>query len=489
MLSVLFYLACAGLVLMLSLVFPILVGAAAGETDVAARLGIHLLLGSFVFGAFVLAIIQRQRRIPRIGRLSLVCGVWVVLPVFAALPIADISNLGLTDAMFESFSGLTTAGSTVIQSLESWPVALIFWRVQLQWLGGYLAILTVVLFIAPMGVGGLTSPTRTLIANANPTQTQGRMLYLTQRFALIYLIMTALCFVGLFLSGIPGFRALMLSMAAVSTGGFLPFETSFDANVSLVGMFVFAVFLLLGATSIFWQSMLLGGELRRLGKHRESYSIIVLIGILTLVIFILIVRGTSGDESYAITAAVEGFLAAASLVATSGVESRPGIFALLPLVVVMFVVFVGASAFSTSGGIKHYRLGGMIIQSWGELDKLIYPNAVRAQHFSPEGSGIAPMKAIWSFFLAAILVISIGTILVAASGIEFEAALTATIVNFSTAGPVYNSGWAAPDAPDWPSYWEFSQGSKWVLIAVMLLGRLEILVAVGLFSTKYWRNR
>ncbi len=253
-------------------------------------------------------------------------------------------------------------------------------------------------------------------------------------------------------------------------------------------MFVFAAFLLLGATSIFWQGLLLGGEIRRLGKHRESYSVIALIGVLTTLIFILIFRGTSGDESYALTAAVEGFLAAASLVATSGVESRPGIFALLPLVVVLFVVFAGASAFSTSGGIKHYRLGGMIVQSWGELDKLIYPNAVRSLRFGTGEHDIDLMKAIWSFFLAAILVIGVGTILIAASGIEFEAALTATIVNFSTAGPVYNSGWAAPDSPDWPPYWEFSQASKWILIVVMLLGRLEVLVAVGLFSVKYWRS-
>ncbi len=217
MLSVLFYLACAGLVLTLSLAFPILVGAAAGEADVAARLSVYLLLGSFVFGAFVLAIIQRQRRIPRIGRLSLVCGVWVVLPVFAALPIADISNLSLTDSMFEAFSGLTTSGSTVIQSIESWPESLVFWRVQLQWLGGFLSILTVVLFVAPMGIGGLTSRTRTLIANANPTQTQGRMLYLIQRFALIYFVMTVLCFLGFFLTGVSGYQALMLSMAAIST--------------------------------------------------------------------------------------------------------------------------------------------------------------------------------------------------------------------------------------------------------------------------------
>ena len=488
MLAVLFYLACTGLALTVSLLAPILVGLAVGEDAVAMRLGVYLLLGGFVFGAVVLAIVERQRRMPRIGRLSLVTAVWFVLPLVAAIPIMDISQLSLTDSLFEAFSGLTTTGSSVIQSVESWPVSLVFWRVQLQWLGGFLSIITVVLIVAPLGIGGLTSRTRTLVAHLDQARTQGRLLFLISRFAIIYLVMTLLCFLGFFLSGTSGYDGLTLAMTAVSTGGFLPFASSLDTVLNRFGLFVFAVFLLFGATSIFWQGMLLGGEVRRLGQHRESYSVIGLVALLTIAIFFLIAQGTAGDDAYVATAVVEGFLAAASLVATSGVESRPGVFALMPLVIVLFVVFAGASAFSTSGGIKHYRLGGMIVQSWAELDKLIYPHGVRSRKFGSMHHDIDLMKAIWGFFLAAILVIGVGTVLVASSGIEFEAALTATLVNFSTAGPVYNSGWAAPDMPDWPDYWQFSTFSKWVLMLVMLLGRLEVLVIVGLFSLKYWRS-
>ncbi|MDD9911011.1 MAG: hypothetical protein OXR62_15135 [Ahrensia sp.] len=488
MLAVLFYCACLGLMMTASLAGPIFVGLLNSEYDVALRLSIYLLLGGFLFAALVLGILHRQRRMPRIGRLALVALVWLTLPLVAAIPIFDISALNFSDSMFEAVSGLTTSGSSVIQTLETWPRALIFWRSQLQWFGGYLWIISLILIVAPLGIGGLTSHTRTLIAHSDQAQVQRRMVQLAGRFAIIYVGSTALSFLAFFLTAVSASDAVLLAMAAISTGGFLPFETTLDQVLGRVGMVIFGLFLLLGATSIFWQSMLLGGEFKRLGRHRESYSIIALTIALALLVTVLIATGSANEQGAIVTALAEGFLAASSLVATSGVESRPGVFALLPLVVVLFVVFLGASAYSTSGGIKHYRLGAMFVQSWGELDKLIYPNAVRSRHFGTATRDIEVMKAIWSFFLATLLVIGLGTIIIASSGVEFEAALTATVVNFSTAGPVYESGWAAPDMPDWPDYHAFSAASKWALMAVMLLGRLEVLAIFGLFSFSFWRT-
>ena len=99
------------------------------------------------------------------------------------------------------------------------------------------------------------------------------------------------------------------------------------------------------------------------------------------------------------------------------------------------------------------------------------------------------MKAIWSFAAVAIFVICMGTLLIAWSNVPFEAAFTAAIAAFSTAGPVYNSGWAAPGSEAWPAYSDFGTTGKWAIMALMLLGRLEVLVLLGLFSRHYWRNR
>ena len=161
----------------------------------------------------------------------------------------------------------------------------------------------------------------------------------------------------------------------------------------------------------------------------------------------------------------------------------------MPLVVVLFIVLVGGSAFSTSGGLKHYRMGGMLVQSWNELDRLVYPNAVRSSHFGTEQFDLELMKAIWSFFVAAILVLAIGTIFLASTGIPFEGAITAAVAAFTTAGPVYNAGWSVAVGQDWPTLSEFADEAKYALILLMLIGRLEIIAVIALFSRQYWRNR
>lgn len=489
MLAVFFYLGCVGLLLTLSLLGPIFVGLLAGETEVSQRLGFYLLLGGFLFGGPILAIAGRLRRVPQIGRLMLLFLVWTVLPLAAAIPIEDISDLGFVDSLFEAVSGLTTTGSSVLNTVEIWPQALIFWRVQLQWIGGYLALLTVIMVIAPMGIGGLTPQTSAVTSGAELRGGQRRLLIFAVNLGLLYATMTALCFLAFFLSGTRPFYAVTLAMTATSTGGFLPFDGSLDQVLGLFSLFVFGLFLVFGATCIFWQRMLLSGNFSGLSVHRESYSVLTIVGLLTLAFTILVASVSSvGDLSPGRTL-VEAFLNSASLVATSGVETRPGYFTLMPLVLVLFVVLVGGSAFSTSGGLKHYRLGGMIVQSWSELDRLIYPNVVRSSHFGSEKYDMQLMKAIWSFFVVAVLTIGIGTIFVATAGIPFEAALTATIATFSTAGPLYDAGWATDNGAPWPPYSAFPVPAKCALMLIMLLGRLEVLAILGLFSARYWRSR
>lgn len=486
---VLLHFALVGLVVTLSLVAPIGVSLLAGESDVAIRLGFYLLIGGFLFGGMVLALWGRNARMSQVGRLALLVMIWTLVPVLASLPIADISQLSFLDSAFESVSGLTTAGASVLKTVETWPQGLIFWRVQLQWMGGYLALLTILLMTAPIGIGGLTSRTGTFLFSGLEPSSQRRALALVTQIAIVYSAMTVICAIFFFVSGTRAFYALTLAMTAVSTGGFLPFDESLDTHLNMFGIFVFAIFLLIGATSIFWQRMLVEGKVEELLRHRESYSVVALISVLTIAYCALVMSTSSGGAANLSRAVVEGFFTATSLVATSGVETRPGIISLMPLVLVLFVVFAGGSAYSTSGGLKHYRIGGMLVQSWSEIDRLIYPHAIRPTRFGTQRYDIELMKAIWSFFVVMILIIGMGTVLIATTGVPLDAALTATVSAFSTAGPVYNSAWAGPGVDGWPSYASFEVTAKFALIAVMLLGRLEALAVIALFSARYWRSR
>jgi len=221
MLAVLLYFAIVGLVLCVSIAGPILVSLLAGEIVVAQRLGFYLLLGTFLFGSLALAVANRQGRMPEVGKLILLTSTWIILPIFAALPIADISELSFLDSVFESVSGLTTAGGSILKTVEVWPQGLLFWRIQLQWFGGFLALLTVLLFLAPLRIGGLTSNTVVHLGNTQRGGKQRRASAVIFRMFAIYAAMTAVCAIMLFMSGTRAYYAVTLAMTAVSTGGFL----------------------------------------------------------------------------------------------------------------------------------------------------------------------------------------------------------------------------------------------------------------------------
>ncbi|MEL6947862.1 MAG: potassium transporter TrkG, partial [Pseudomonadota bacterium] len=381
MLSVIFYFACVGTLMTVSLLGPIGVALLGGEMAIAQRFSVYALLAAFVFVTPIIAIRGRLGPTPQVARLLLVVVVWCVLPLFAAVPFMDLANLTFMDALFEAVSGLTTTGASTLKTVEVWPQALLFWRVQLQWLGGYLALLTIVMIVAPLGIGGLTARTAVLINKGDLVLGQGRVLGFASNLGLVYLLITGACVVLLFLSGHRAYFSVTLAMTSVSTGGFLPFDGSLDEFVSPFGLVIMGAFLLLGATSVFWQRMILKGRSARVREHRESYFVMGLAGVLTLVFAFRLAQLYGGGLAPFGSGMVEGFLAASSLVATSGIESRPGVLSLLPLVLVLFIVLVGGSAYSTSGGLKQYRIGGMLVQSWSELDRLIYPHGVRPSHF------------------------------------------------------------------------------------------------------------
>lgn len=490
MLNSIYYLAALGLFMALSLLAPMLIAVFSGEPGIALRLGLHLILGSFFCIAILLSISGRQRRNSRIGGFIIAVLIWVVTPFYVAVPMADIGGLDYMDAVFETISALTTTGASVIKDIERLPHALVFWRSQVQWTGGLLTLLTVLLLLAPTGVGGIplnhASSVSGAVLWANHEKTLDSIITITR----IYLATTASCFIVLVLLGEDPFHAVTLAMMALSTGGFLPENGSLQSFVGQPATFALAVFLIIGATSIFWQRMIMTWNVRALLKHRESYGIIVLTLILSIVIALLLFRAAGSAAVLSPgSAIIEGVFNAASLVSTNGVETREGVFALLPITLVVFVVIVGGGAFSTAGGLKHFRVGGMIVQSVREIHRLIYPHAIRSTRFEAQSYDSHLLKAIWSYFTVAIAVMAVGMVLLNYSGMSFDASFMASIAAFSNAGPVYNTAWAVQGDPGWPAYADLASMAKVALMMLMILGRIEVLVVLGAFNLKYWTGR
>jgi trk system potassium uptake protein TrkH len=250
---------------------------------------------------------------------------------------------------------------------------------------------------------------------------------------------------------------------------------------------VVAVFMLVGATSVVWHRMILQGRWEQVLGHRESYWVIaaaLLIGIFYAFEFSL------GDSPAAATSGLQalghGLFAGISLVTTTGFEPMPAGLAALPIAVAGAVAIVGAATISTAGGIKFYRLGGMLMQCGYEMKRLVYPHSVRGAHFGSNPDDINVMKAIWASAIVALATVTLTSLLLALNHPAFHGAAIAAISAFSNIGPLYASGWEG--GADWPAYADFDAFSQIVLAVTMTLGRLEVIALLTLVNFAHWRS-
>ncbi|MBZ0215996.1 MAG: hypothetical protein K8F25_05555, partial [Fimbriimonadaceae bacterium] len=185
-------------------------------------------------------------------------------------------------------------------------------------------------------------------------------------------------------------------------------------------------------------------------------------------------------------AVFKGVLTALSLVSTTGYEFRQGGFAAVAFPVLLTLALIGGAGYSTAGGIKHYRIGAMIVQAGRELRRLIYPHGVRPTHFGGQTYDIQMMKSVWSAFLSFLIVIAGLTIALGFDDMEFEAALLATVSATMNIGPLYQAMTGGHEG--WLTYAEIHPAARAMLAGAMIAGRLEILTIFALFNMSYWRS-
>ncbi|MEI2385750.1 potassium transporter TrkG [Breoghania sp. JC706] len=489
MTGTLYFLSILLLAFAAAMTLPAAVAAAGGNGTVALEFLMLAALISFVAAGTFVALRGRLKRFDRVQSYVLLVAVWAVLSAVGALPFLTIGGMAPGNAIFEAVSGLTTSGGTVLTNFDAVPFALIVWRSELQWLGGLLTLLGLTLVSAPAGIGGLPDRHIRLVGIEGYRDRQ-RVAAAVRDISGFYLIVTLACIVLLLISGLPMLDAVCLAFATVSTGGFLPRGGMITSYANPMAEVVLMVFMLVGATSLLWQRMLLLGRIQMLKQHRESYSVMILAGVLGLIYAAVLFRAAgSASVLSPFQALREGMFTAISLVTTTGFEAREAGFAVLPLTLVLFVALVGGGTFSTAGGLKHYRVGGMAVQAYRELGRLVYPHAIRPAHFGSQAYDIQLMKAIWSFFVAAILIIALGSLALALENMDYEGALIAAIASFSNIGTLYSSGWLPIDAPRWPDYADFNAHTKLILCALMILGRIEVLALFGALNRTYWLRR
>jgi len=472
--------------LALAMLAPAAIAVIGGEGGNAESFLLVAGLTGFVAGAIFLALRGRRWRLDRSAVFVLVLAVWIVPPLIAAIPIMAVSRIAYFPALFEAVSAYTTTGASVFASIEPLRPAVVFWRAELQWLGGLMTLISIVTVMAPVGVGGLTSRN---VAPLGPTGDGSliRSLATARTVAAIYTMATVLCICLLLLAGIPVFDAVGLAFSTVSTGGFMPADGDIGTYRRPLAELVVMLFMLIGATSIVWHRMILQGRWAQAIAHRESYWVIGVALVVGLAYAAAYSASTdSAAEASALSALRDGLFSGISLVTTTGFETRAGGLAGLPIAIVAVLGIVGAGAISTAGGIKFYRIGGMFIQSMHELKRLVYPHSVRSTHFGSQPYDINLMKAMWTGAIVGLAFVGVATLLINFNHPSFHGGALAVISAFSNIGPLYATAWDGYSG--WPEFGQFDAFSKVVLIVVMIVGRIEAVALLGLVNLAYWRS-
>lgn len=407
---------------------------------------------------------------------------WVVLGLAGSLPLmlAEAPHLNFTDAVFESMSGLTTTGATVMTGLDQLPKSVLYYRQQLQWLGGIGIVVIAVAILPMLGVGGMQLYRAETPGPVKDSKLTPRITETAKALFIIYLSLTVTCALAYWWAGMSLFDAICHSFSTVAIGGFSTHDASighFDNQLIESICIYFMVISGLNFALHFhtWHRRSLGHYWR--DPEAKLYLKMLAVGSLITIAY-LYFSGTydSGDESLR-----QGLFQMVSIMTTTGfaTDNFSAWPTFLPFLLI-FLSFFGACAGSTGGGIKVGRMLILAKQGMRELYRLVHPNAVLPIKVRNRAIDDRIADAIWGFFGAYLAAYYLMVLLLLASGLDYITAWSATAAALNNLGP--GLGDVASH------YGDINDFAKWVLCGGMLLGRLEIFTLVVMCMPTFWRK-
>ncbi|WP_321325042.1 TrkH family potassium uptake protein [Thiomicrorhabdus sp.] len=407
---------------------------------------------------------------------------WTVLGFAGALPFYIDQNvpLSLTDSIFESFSGLTTTGATVIIGLDELPHAVLWYRQQLQWMGGMGIIVLAVAILPMLGIGGMQLYRAETPGPVKDTKIAPRISETAKALWYIYLGLTIVCAVSYWLAGMSWFDAFGHSFSTVAIGGFSTHDASIgyfnNINIEIITM-IFMVLSGINFALHFTAFRHLSPRPYFFDPEFKSYAGL-LIGSAIIVVIYLYAEDIYPTWQEAIR---YGLFQTISLATTTGFANAdfsiwPGF---LPIMLI-FMSFIGGSAGSTAGGMKVIRFILLFKQGMREISGLLHPNAIMPVKLSGKTIPEKVMTAVWGFFSVYVFTFAILMLIVMALGVDQVTAFSAIAAMMNNLGPGLGDVAA--------NYQSMSDPVKWVLTFAMLLGRLEIFTLLVLFTAAFWRK-
>ena len=405
---------------------------------------------------------------------------WLLLALLSAIPFiyTDI-NLSVVDALFESMSGITTTGSTIINGLDELPKGILIWRALLQWLGG-IGIVIIALFILPfLRVGGMQL--FHLEGDDPYDKFLPKISSVISKIFFIYLILTLILLFAYYYLGMNFFDSIAHSFTTISTGGFSTHDSSFAYFDNYQILFVAIVFMVLGSLPFL---VLAQTSLKNFFATIKDHQVKIFIIILFVSIFLIYFLANKFVEGSILQKIISISFNTISIISGTGFVSENfenwGNYA---SVLFLILMFVGGCAGSTTGGLKVFRFQILFNYLVLHLKKMLQPHAVLASHFNGKKIPDSTYESVMSFFFVYILTFAISSLLLSFSGHDFLTCISAAASAISNVGP----GLGEIIGPE-GNYSSLDNYSKVVLIITMFLGRLEMLTIFILFLPSFWKN-
>jgi trk system potassium uptake protein TrkH len=408
----------------------------------------------------------------------LTTGVWVALPVFGALPfVLGATGLSYTDAFFEAMSGMTTTGSTVISGLDDLPKGLLLWRGLLQWLGGVGIIVVAMVFLPELRVGGMQ------IFRSEAFDTMGKILpratQISSSISSIYITLTLACAVGYLLCGMNAFDATVHAMTTVSTGGFANYDASFG-TFSGPAEYVASVFMILAALPFVRFVQMVAGNRVALFQDSQVITFVAIIAVLVVVTSITLLSIFPHHPEQAVR---EALFNITSIISGTGYASVD-YMTWGPFLIAMFffIGLIGGCAGSTACSVKIFRYQLLFASIRVQMRRIRSPHGIFVPRYQGRPVGPDVMSSVMSFFVFFVVLMGVFSVGLSLTGLDFVTSVSGAATALANIGP----GLGDQIGPA-GNFAGLSDTAKWLLSFAMLMGRLEILAVLTLFTIRFWR--
>ena len=476
--TVFFILGVLQIILGFSMIIPIGIQVIYGQVD-QSFIGAGII--TIIFGVlFFLSNLDHDKKLNLQQAFILTALSWLSVAIFGSLPfIFSELELSITDAFFESMSGITTTGSTIILNLNDSPKAILFWRAILQWFGGIGIIVMAITLMPIMNIGGMKL--FTISSNHTPEKILPKTKEISIRLIVIYVCLTLICMFFYKIFGMNLFDSITHSMTTIATGGFSNYNESFSYFNSAQIEITAIIFIILGSIPFISYIKYLNGNRKIFITDTQitSFIKIIIISIIILFLYLSILGTNLADFNLRSVS----FNVVSILTGTGYVTEDFDNWGSFSIIFFLILMFIGGCAGSTACGIKIFRVQILYLFLINQLKKIIYPRGIFLIKYDNNNVDDKFMSSIISFIYLYIIIFFSITALLSLSGLDFVTSISGAATSISNVGP----GLGTVIGPN-GNFSQVPDISKWILSTGMILGRLELFAILVLFLPSFWRK-